>query len=86
LSESLVSTLPPASPLGPDALPFGVTDQVTGWDPVDRRLEIGTRHFWVAPDVPVSGVRPGVEVTLRGHVERPMAVAARWLVTEITLH
>jgi hypothetical protein len=55
------------------------------WDPIDRHLEIGTRTFRVAPGVPVARLAAGIHVTVTGHVERPAAEGARWIVTQLTL-
>ena len=75
----------PTPPSTPDSapLPFGFAGQVTAWDPIDRRLDIGPRSFWVAPSVDVTRLAPGTQVTLTGHVDRPDSSAARWTVTHI---
>jgi hypothetical protein len=64
-------------------LPFGFMGFVTLWDPIHRHLEIGTRHFSVAPDVAVGRLVAGVEVTVTGYVDRPATESARWIVTQL---
>jgi hypothetical protein len=83
---SPVSTTTPSSPQGPERLQFSFAGRISVWDPIDRCLEIGTRHFWVVPGVSVTGVVRGAEVTVTGHVERSGDAGARWIVTNLTVH
>jgi hypothetical protein len=80
-----VSTTRQPSPPDPELLQFGFGGRITAWDPINRRLEIGTRTFFVAPGVVVDRLAAGVKVTLTGYVEHPGAVGARWIVTLVTV-
>ena len=79
-----MSEPPPSSPPGSAPLQFAVSDHITTWDPILRRLEIGTRTVWVAPGVSVDRLAAGIRVTLTGHVEHPNTPDARWIVTQLT--
>jgi hypothetical protein len=78
-----MSTIPPTSSPDTGPLQFSIGGQVTAWDPIDRRLDIGPRSFWVAPSADVTRLAPGVRVSLTGHVDRPDSSAARWTVTHV---
>jgi hypothetical protein len=75
-------TTPPIAPAALEALRFAIAGRITAWDPTDRRVQIGPGDFWVAPGVSVSGVAPGVHVTVLGHVEPP---DPRWIITTLML-
>jgi hypothetical protein len=59
-----------------------ITGLIDAWDPVGRGLRIGHDHFWVAPGVSVTGLRPGASVTALVHQED---LTGRRIVTEFTL-
>jgi hypothetical protein len=66
----------------PDRPQFLITGKIDSWDPATRRLEIGQSLCWVAPEVPVSGVRAGVRVTAAGYRDDR---DGRRIVTQLTL-
>jgi hypothetical protein len=49
-------------------------------DLVERRLSLGQRDLWLAPDVPTSDLELGTEVVAKGYKEEP-----RWIVDLITI-
>lgn len=65
-----------------EPLRFAITGRIAAWDPIDRRLQIGPGDFWVAPDVSVSAVAPGLHVTVLGDVKPP---DPRWIITTLML-
>ena len=81
---SPVSTTRQPSPPDPEPLHFAFGGRITAWDPINRRLKIGTRTLWVAPGVPVARLATGAQVTITGYVERPGDSDARWIVTHLT--
>lgn len=50
------------------------------WDLAERRLSLGERDLWLAPDVPTSDLELGTEVVARGYEEE-----RRWIVDLITI-
>ena len=66
-------------------LPFAFAGHVTVWEPLGRHLEIGPRAFALTVSVSVTGLAPGVHVTVGGYVERPVDSGARWIVTRLLL-
>ena len=77
----------PAADSGSDRLllPFAFAGHVTLWEPLGRHVEIGPRAFALALPVSVTGLAPGVHVTIGGYVERPADSGARWIVTRLLL-
>jgi hypothetical protein len=65
---------------GLTSLRFAIAGRVTAWDPIDRCLQMGPCTFWLVSTVCVSGVVPGIEVMVSGHVEPP---SPRWIVTAL---
>ena len=59
-----------------------ITGLLDAWDPVGREMRIGPDHFWVAPGVSVTGLRPGASVTAFGYQED---LPDRRIVTDLTL-
>ena len=49
-------------------LRFAMVGDVSGWDPITRRSELGPSEVWVAPTVSVSGMAPGAVATAIGHI------------------
>ena len=49
-------------------------------DLVERRLSLGERNLWLAPDVPTSDLELGTEVVAKGYKEE-----LRWIVDLITI-
>jgi hypothetical protein len=64
-------------------LPFALAGDVTVWEPIHRHLEIGPRDFVLAPGVRVTGLAPGVHVTLAGYVKRLADSTSRSIVTRL---
>lgn len=65
-----------------EPLAFRLDGLISGWDPVQRRLQVLERHLWLAPGVSGAGVADGAGVTVRGHQED---LTSRWIVTHLTL-
>ena len=49
-------------------------------DLAERRLSLGERNLWLAPDVPTSDLELGTEVVAKGYKEE-----LRWIVDLITI-
>jgi hypothetical protein len=50
------------------------------WDLAERRLSLGERDLWLAPDVPTGDLELGTEVVAKGYEEE-----RRWIVDLITI-
>jgi hypothetical protein len=61
---------------------FTLHGPVRIWDLAERRLSLGGRDLWLAPDVPTSDLELGTEIVAKGY---EAAAGARWIVDLITL-
>ena len=52
------------------------------WDLTERRLSLGGRNLWVAPDVETSNLALGTEIVAKGYEEEH---GERWVVDLITI-
>ena len=52
------------------------------WDLSERRLNLGGRNLWLAPDVPTSNLELGAEVVAKGYEAE---ADERWVVDLITI-
>ena len=52
------------------------------WDFAERRLSLGGRELWLAPNVPTNDLELGTEVVARGDEPAP---GERWVVDLITI-
>jgi len=66
----------------PSALRFTLHGPVRIWDLAERRLNLGARDLWLAPNVPTGDLDLGTEVVARGVEGAP---GERWIVDRITI-
>jgi len=52
------------------------------WDLTERRLSLGGRNLWVAPDVETGNLTLGTEIVAKGYEEEH---GERWVVDLITI-
>jgi hypothetical protein len=52
------------------------------WDLEERRLSLGERELWLAPDVPTSNLELGTEVVAKGYEDEQ---GQRWIVDTLTI-
>jgi hypothetical protein len=52
------------------------------WDLAERRLSLGGRELWLAPDVPTSNLDLGTEIVAKGYEAE---AGERWVVDLITV-
>jgi hypothetical protein len=52
------------------------------WDLEERRLSLGERSLWLAPDVSTSNLELGTEVVAKGYEEEH---GKRWIVDALTI-
>jgi hypothetical protein len=52
------------------------------WDLAERRLNLGGRYLWLAPEVPTSDLELGTEIVAKGYEEEH---GERWIVDVITI-
>jgi hypothetical protein len=61
---------------------FTLHGPVRIWDLAERRLSLGGRDLWLAPDVPTSDLELGTEIVAKGY---EAAAGERWVVDVITI-
>lgn len=59
---------------------FTIHGPVRIWDLAERRLSLGQRDLWLAPDVPTGDLELGTEVVVKGYEEEQ-----RWIVDLLTV-
>lgn len=59
---------------------FTIHGPVRIWDLAERRLSLGQRDLWLAPDVPTGDLELGTEVVVKGYEDEQ-----RWIVDLITI-
>jgi hypothetical protein len=52
------------------------------WDLEERRLSLGERQLWLAPEIPTSNLELGTEVVAKGYQDEH---AKRWIVDTLTI-
>jgi hypothetical protein len=61
---------------------FTLHGPVRIWDLAERRLSLGARDLWLAPDVPTGNLELGMEIVAKGYEAE---AGARWVVDLITI-
>ena len=61
---------------------FTLHGPVRIWDFAERRLSLGGRDLWLAPDVPTNDLELGTEIVAKGYEAE---AGERWVVDLITI-